>query len=279
MFKVFKIFLVCILSFISNSLAEQLNWTYPELNPRVVVSQNNGGSFAVGTSFTGAKTWSVIWPDQLIAITSGMYGQYSTLAINEVSTERYGQIMITLGKDLDMWVRLAVFGQMNPQFTSQEGSCGAGPDIILCPTRDLKYRSNSSLVVSRVYPSVTTLYNITINYDLVLDTYEIWLNSGKIAGPVAFDSSLETINSIAIGGTYRSSNIAVLGYWHWMTSDTIPFISAGVVNTSSVCPDVWASGEGLTADLNQDCYVTFADFVQFAAEWLNCNNPSDVDCQ
>jgi hypothetical protein len=37
-------------------------------------------------------------------------------------------------------------------------------------------------------------------------------------------------------------------------------------------------GVYLTGDLNQDCYINFADFAISAQGWLTCNNPQDSKC-
>lgn len=42
--------------------------------------------------------------------------------------------------------------------------------------------------------------------------------------------------------------------------------------------DIIAQGLGLAADLNQDCYVEWADFGIFASQWQMCNDPQDPSC-
>lgn len=44
------------------------------------------------------------------------------------------------------------------------------------------------------------------------------------------------------------------------------------------CDQVLAQGYSLTADLNRDCYVEWADFGIFAGQWQRCMNPEDTDC-
>ena len=33
------------------------------------------------------------------------------------------------------------------------------------------------------------------------------------------------------------------------------------------------------SDVNEDCYVNFADFAEMAANWLKCNDVSNSNCQ
>lgn len=47
---------------------------------------------------------------------------------------------------------------------------------------------------------------------------------------------------------------------------------------SPTCADVAADGKLLAADLNKDCYINLEDFAILAANWLNCNDPLDRDC-
>ena len=44
------------------------------------------------------------------------------------------------------------------------------------------------------------------------------------------------------------------------------------------CAERWDIGLGITADLNKDCKVDFADFAGFALSWRKCNDPCDPDC-
>jgi hypothetical protein len=44
------------------------------------------------------------------------------------------------------------------------------------------------------------------------------------------------------------------------------------------CADVIAAGLGLFGDADEDCHITLADFAEFAANWLNCNDPLDPNC-
>jgi hypothetical protein len=44
------------------------------------------------------------------------------------------------------------------------------------------------------------------------------------------------------------------------------------------CADIDSEGLTLSGDLNADCKVNFKDFVYFAQEWLNCNDPQNPGC-
>ena len=49
------------------------------------------------------------------------------------------------------------------------------------------------------------------------------------------------------------------------------------IQITATCTDVWALGQGMIADLNQDCYIDFADFILLANEWARCIDPQGVD--
>lgn len=44
------------------------------------------------------------------------------------------------------------------------------------------------------------------------------------------------------------------------------------------CTEVVEAGYRINSDLNEDCYVEWADFGMFAAEWQMCNDPTDGSC-
>ena len=44
------------------------------------------------------------------------------------------------------------------------------------------------------------------------------------------------------------------------------------------CAEVLAMGHSIQVDLNDDCYVNLADFAIFAAQWLDCIDPTDASC-
>lgn len=44
------------------------------------------------------------------------------------------------------------------------------------------------------------------------------------------------------------------------------------------CDVVHEFGFGINGDLNQDCYVEWADFGIFASNWQSCNDPNDPNC-
>jgi len=45
------------------------------------------------------------------------------------------------------------------------------------------------------------------------------------------------------------------------------------------CEEAVGGGYAIRADLNGDCYVNWADFSVFAADWLRCNDPEDPGCE
>lgn len=44
------------------------------------------------------------------------------------------------------------------------------------------------------------------------------------------------------------------------------------------CEEALSFGYNLSADLNSDCYVEWADFGIFASQWQQCMNPTDAAC-
>ena len=197
---------------------------YNDENSEVIHSQNNG-SLTIGSTIGG---WSKTTPDQLVRINSAVYSTYNTVAVNKESTARYGQIMVRLGKDTDTLVRLGLFGASNPSFPYQWGNSNAGIEILWNVNGMLHYGVNGAWTGGVDAYSTAQFHEVTINYDLMAQTYEVWYNTTKVVGPIAFNASIATIESIAIGGAYLvDGNDAALDYWHWKTSDSTAFTSYG----------------------------------------------------
>lgn len=60
--------------------------------------------------------------------------------------------------------------------------------------------------------------------------------------------------------------------WLW---NLVSVITLG----DDMCTYVVELGYALTADLNHDCYVEWADFGIFASQWQECNDPGVAGCQ
>ena len=52
----------------------------------------------------------------------------------------------------------------------------------------------------------------------------------------------------------------------------------GSYDTSDAAFSIFTCYAKLTADLNGDCYVDFADLAILMGEWLACGNPLDPNC-
>lgn len=60
---------------------------------------------------------------------------------------------------------------------------------------------------------------------------------------------------------------------------TSPSGTIFTIATYLTCEDTHDMGFGLAADLNEDCYVEWADFGIFASQWQQCSDPDDDTCQ
>lgn len=61
--------------------------------------------------------------------------------------------------------------------------------------------------------------------------------------------------------------------------DNTIYSEVSVVVTNPTCADVVAVPDMVIfGDYNKDCHVTLADFAEFAANWLKCNDPRDPTC-
>ncbi|MFI4911961.1 MAG: hypothetical protein ACIAQZ_09880 [Sedimentisphaeraceae bacterium JB056] len=73
-----------------------------------------------------------------------------------------------------------------------------------------------------------------------------------------------------------STGLPVISYFP-INSPSIAMASA-TADRGLSCQDVIDMGARLPGDLSGDCYVGLSDFAILAANWLDCNEPSDLDC-
>jgi hypothetical protein len=94
-----------------------------------------------------------------------------------------------------------------------------------------------------------------------------------------------SINSDIYSDCYVNfSDYAILiSQWHKYNDPSNPDCDhAGFLDPNqppSSCHGLWQSGFGMEADLNRDCYVDITDLIEFAGDWLRCNNPNDPSCE
>jgi hypothetical protein len=193
---------------------------YPTENKNVVLCQNNGGNTATYTEY---GPFSTTLPNQIVSIGSGLAGNYTTLAVNSSQSARYGQAMFRLAKSGNDWMRVSVNGVANPQYPYAEGDfVGNGAGVNWHTGSSIYYYSGGAYMDSGVDSTTVDFFNITINYDLQADVYEVWLDNTLIIGPTAFAYAQTSIESISIGGAYWTADgwAQVLDAWQWKVSDT-----------------------------------------------------------
>lgn len=209
-----------------------LNSVYTVSNPNVTYSQNNGGTTnIVKDDFAG---WVASPGDEFVPLTSGSHSAYSTLAVNSVVTAQYGQVFLRLGKHTPVtsYTRFVLSNVTNPSLPDSYGALStAGIDLIIDPGANLLYYSNAGLGDSSVNVPADALFNLTINYDLVAHTYDVWLDSTQVLSGIGFEATSfgSTANSIAVGGAYFSGNGegTILDQWYWQSDATTAYTTFG----------------------------------------------------
>jgi len=111
---------------------------------------------------------------------------------------------------------------------------------------------------------------------------------------VWIDGQLKDIGTYGDGTTMTDSGTRVTRFgrhhgdvslddykvWDEALSDTAMYNDyIGFTPPPENCSQAIAEGYGLATDLNADCYVNWADFSIFAADWLRCMDPGNVDCE
>jgi len=94
------------------------------------------------------------------------------------------------------------------------------------------------------------------------------VGSGSVSVPVMFESRNITMSESSPG--------------HWTISDSFGPFGVHVYRLYAV-PAAQQCGDLATTyperDLDNNCYVNFADFVMLAGNWLKCSDPADNDCE
>jgi hypothetical protein len=236
--------------FHDNISSEPNGFFYQDINPNVVISQDNGDHPVVESK---EDSWDVNSPNQLVRLCSGTSMKYTTLAVNRHSTDRYGQVMVRLGVDTNpaMLVRLGVFDVNNPSFPDEWGNSAshAGPEIRWHFNGTLQYGSNGA--ITSTSQAFSGFHNVTINYDLQTHKYDAWYNQTEFLSGVSFGTNINSAESIAIGGAWDGGGDAALDYWHWETSDSNAFTSYGAqIPVPTVAPTVlfWDDIAGYTTN-------------------------------
>jgi len=255
---------------------------YDWQNDAVVLTKDNGGRPATGTSW---GPYSVIAPKNLVTLDSGAYQKYTTLAVSQSRSERYGQILVRVASTGGKRVRLGAFGTAAPQIPDYvyDYDPYSGPEVMW----DLgdKFAYFTQTAASSPYAEIIGgvgsysdhgYHNITINYDLELDKYSVFLDNYRIITDVNFAYPQTTIESMAIGASWEGAGDywVVLDYWHWKVSNVGPFTCFG--REVAKCGGPGEMRE--LGDINADCYVDFKDVRLLALYWLNSSCTAGTEC-
>jgi hypothetical protein len=207
---------------------------YSDLNAAVSLPQYNGGGAGV---IDATGPYSVTPPDQMASFNSGSHSNFTTYAVDSSQSERYGQVIFRMGRrgksDISSsgdWMRLSVNSAANPAYPSLEGYyADASCELLWHVGGSIRYRTGTSMPTATTNPE-GVLYNITINYDLQTDMYEVWLDGTKIVSSTGFQGGAKTsMESISIGSAWwQAGGIHVLDAWQWTVSTDTAYDSAGI---------------------------------------------------
>ena len=206
---------------------------YSDLNAAVSLPQYAGGGAGLTDSW---GPYSVTPPDQMANFNSGSHSAFTTFAVNSSQSARYGQVIFRMGRRGKSdesasgdWMRLSVNSVANPAYPSLEGGyADASCELLWHVGGSIRYRNAAGMYTATTNPE-GVLYNITINYDLQTDMYEVWLDNTKIVSSTSFQGGPKTsMESISIGSAWwQVGGIHVLDAWQWEVSTDTAFDTAG----------------------------------------------------
>ncbi|OHB57811.1 MAG: hypothetical protein A2Y12_17290 [Planctomycetes bacterium GWF2_42_9] len=230
--------------FTDNISGYAANADYTTQNPEVVLSQNSGCAPWISDGAGWDTTYpasALTVPNQGVYIGSGWTNNYTTIAVNKSTSARYGQVMARIAYQTDnsvpkySFVRFGLFGAQNGTFATEVVSKNAyltdpangGPAIRFWP--DQLQETQAGGLAYDLAPTVAGYQDVTINYDLVAHTFDVWYGTAKVGNGASFDNNITSFESMAIGGAYWTGGIAILDNWQWQVSDDAAFTSYGVV--------------------------------------------------
>ncbi|OHB57812.1 MAG: hypothetical protein A2Y12_17295 [Planctomycetes bacterium GWF2_42_9] len=225
------------------------NADYTTQNSQVVLSQNSGCLpwISDGAGWNAAYPASALTlPNQGVYIASSWTNNYTTIAVNKSTSARYGQVMARIAYQTDnsvpkySFVRFGLFGAPNGTFATEVVNKNAyltdpvngGPAVRFWP--DQLQETQVGGLAYDLAPTVAGYQDVTINYDLVSHTFDVWYGTVKVGDGASFDNNITSFESMAIGGAYWTGGIAVLDSWQWQTSDTTPFTTYGVAIPTTI---------------------------------------------
>lgn len=128
------------------------------------------------------------------------------------------------------------------------------------------------------------LDNVDTDYASAIGATEIWHDLNiTLDGTGKFDIAIDDVtleSNLTLSNGLTSVNkveiVTANGNWARSFIDMIRLVPDSY--TPASCEEVIQYGWNLSADLNGDCYVEWADFGVFASQWQQCTDPAQADC-
>lgn len=183
---------------------------------------------------------SVVNADNLVSARLGIY-------LDGVSDPGYGNKTVEVKPAMEPWCGLWLTWENHP-FGSDVHTWGT------TPASDQVAISNTA-----ENPAVLGWYWFDVTVDVVG-----WLDGSLTNNGLLIVCSMETDN-------WTNFFFSAAG------EANAPQLELEIENPA-ICADAIARGYRIVADLNEDCYVEWADFGIFAAHWQMCNDPAQTSC-
>jgi hypothetical protein len=204
---------------------------YEGVAPAAVVhTQANGLGWVGNGPGNAGGVFDTVAPNQEMNLYGGMY-TYNTYAVNGNGTDRYGQVMARIGHAYGQVIRVGLFGGQNGAFDGAsmwDAASNSAAEVEYHFTNNLYYKDNTQTFQLASATNDQVYQNLTINYDLVAQTYDVWLDSTEVASGIGYGRNISSIQSIAIGSCIfdpAATVVNALDSWQWQTSADTAFTS------------------------------------------------------
>ncbi|MDD5707380.1 MAG: hypothetical protein PHR35_15770, partial [Kiritimatiellae bacterium] len=214
--------------------SHRISSNYPTCHP-VLVQPQSAGSSDVRTN---AGVVVSAPGEEIVLFNSGSMGQWVTVAATNTVTDRYGQVFarVALGSGSSCFTRLALSPTNAPLFPNYNFTTvwphhptNVGADVYWDGWGNFNYYNGTSYKSVGAYPT-NEWQDVTLNYDLVAQVYDVWLGSVRVATNAAFEFAAfgSTAQSIVIGSAWWGNGYeGLLDQWYWKSDNSTAFTSPG----------------------------------------------------
>ena len=122
--------------------------------------------------------------------------------------------------------------------------------------------------------SFNTPMHMVVEFDYVNDLYSVYKDGAVIVEDLSVPG-LTSVFSLALKSAHGGVGTGVGGIVAIDNFEATVLADDGTEDCGGIgtCAEMWAAGQGMAEDLNEDCVIDLNDLAIISGVWLMCNNP------